>query len=265
MLEFAFMQRGLLAGLLLGAVIPLVGMTVVQRRLSMIGDALSHASLAGVAAGLVGGVSPVAGAIVACLVGSLCIEGVQRRAREQSELAVAIILAAGVGAAGVLSGFVPNASSLNSYMFGSILTMSDDEVATIVVVCAVAVVTCIVLRRSLFLMSFDERQARTAGVPVGAVNLAFMMVVALVVAVASRTVGSLIVSSMMVVPVACGLELARSWRQACLLSSLAGMLASALGLVASYYLGLRPGGTIVLMAIALLLVAFASRRLARGA
>ena len=263
MLEYAFMQRGLLAGLLLGAVIPLVGMTVVQRRLSMIGDALSHASLAGVAAGLVGGVSPVAGAIVACLVGSLCIEGVRRRVREQSELAVAIILAAGVGAAGVLSGFVPNASSLNSYMFGSILTMSDAEVATIVVVCAVAVVTCIVLRRSLF--SFDERQARTADVPVGAVNLAFMMVVALVVAVASRTVGSLIVSSMMVVPVACGLELARSWRQACLLSSLAGVLASALGLVASYYLGLRPGGTIVLVAIALLMVAFVIRRLARGA
>ncbi len=265
MLEYAFMQRGLLAGLLLGAVIPLVGMTVVQRRLSMIGDALSHASLAGVAAGLVGGASPVAGAIVACLVGSLCIEGVRRRLQEQSELAVAIIQAAGVGAAGVLSGFVPNASSLNSYMFGSILTMSDSEVATIVAVCAVAVTTCVVLRRGLFLMSFDERQARTAGVPVGTVSLAFMVVVALVVAVASRTVGSLIVSSMIVVPVACGLELARSWRQACLLSSLTGVAATVLGLVASYYLGLRPGGTIVLVAIALLLVTFAGRRLTRGA
>jgi zinc transport system permease protein len=256
MLEYAFMQRGLLAGLLLGAVIPLVGMTVVQRRLSMIGDALSHASLAGVAAGLVGGASPVAGAIVACLVGSLCIEGVRRRLQEQSELAVAIIQAAGVGAAGVLSGFVPNASSLNSYMFGSILTMSDGEVA---------VTTCVVLRRGLFLMSFDERQARTAGVPVGTVSLAFMVVVALVVAVASRTVGSLIVSSMMVVPVACGLELAHSWRQACLLSSLTGVAATVLGLVASYYLGLRPGGTIALVAIALLLVTFAGRRLTRGA
>ena len=265
MLEYAFMQRGLLAGLLLGAVIPLVGMTVVQRRLSLIGDALSHASLAGVAAGLVGGVSPVAGAIVACLVGALCIEGVRRRLKEQSELAVAIILAAGVGAAGVLSGFVPNASSLNSYMFGSILTMSDGEVITIVAVCAVAMAFSVALRRSLFLMSFDERQARTAGVAVSAVNLAFMVVVALVVAVASRTVGSLIVSSMKVVPVACGLELARSWRQACLLSSLAGVVASALGLVASYYLGLRPGGTIVLAAIALLLLAFVVRRLARGA
>lgn len=167
MLEYAFMQRGLLAGLLLGAVIPLVGMTVVRRRLSMIGDALSHASLAGVATGLVGGVSPVAGAIVACLVGALCIEGVRRRVREQSELAVAIILAAGVGIAGVLSGFVPNASGLNSYLFGSILTMSNVEVTTIIAVCAVAVVACYALRRSLFLMSFDERQARTVGVPVG--------------------------------------------------------------------------------------------------
>ncbi len=257
MLEYAFMQRGLLAGLLLGAVIPLVGMTIVQRRLSMIGDALSHASLAGVAAGLVGGVSPIAGAIVACLVGTLCIEGARRGLRDQAELAVAIILAAGVGTAGVLSGFVPNASSLNSYLFGSILTMSNDEVATIVAVCAVTLFTCGFLRRSLFLMAFDERQARTAGVAVETVNLAFMVVVA----VASRTVGSLIVSSMMVVPVACGLEMARSWRQACILSSLAGVAATALGLVASYYLGLRPGGTIVLIAIALLVLAFVGRRL----
>jgi len=265
MLEYAFMQRGLLAGLLLGAVIPLVGMTVVQRRLSMIGDALSHASLAGVAAGLVGGASPIAGAIVACLAGALCIEGARRALRDQAELAVAVILAAGVGTAGVLSGFVPNSSSLNSYLFGSILTMSNGEVATIVAVCAVALSTCALLRRSLFLMAFDERQARTAGVAVEAVNLAFMVVVALVVAVASRTVGSLIVSSMMVVPVACGLQVARSWRQACALSSLAGVASTALGLVASYYLGLRPGGTIVLMAIALLLLAFVGKRLARRA
>ena len=112
MLEYAFMQRGLLAGLLLGAVIPLVGMTVVQRRLSMIGDALSHASLAGVATGLVGGVSPVAGAIVACLVGALCIEGVRRRVREQSELAVAIILAAGGILGPVAGALVHNAGSV---------------------------------------------------------------------------------------------------------------------------------------------------------
>ena len=249
MLAYVFMQRGLVVGVLLGVVIPLVGVTVVLKRLSMIGDALSHTSLAGVAAGLVGGLSPVGGAILACLTGALCIEGIRRRFRDQSELAVAVVMAAGIGLAGVLSGFVPNASSFNSFMFGSILTV-------------LAVLACLLMRRELFLMSFDERHARAVGVPVSAANFAFVIVVALVVAVASRTVGSLIVSSMMVVPVACALQLARSWRQTCVISSVVGVVTTVGGLVVSYYFGLKPGGTIVLMAVALLLVILAGKKLA---
>lgn len=259
MLQYVFMQRSLLVGLLLGIVIPLVGVTVVLKRLSMIGDALSHTSLAGVAGGLIAGVSPVAGAVVACLAGALCIEGIRRRFRDQSELAVAIVMATGIGLAGVLSGFVPNASSFNSFMFGSILTVSQEETVAIVVVSAIAVAFCVACRRELFLMSFDERHARTAGVPVGPANVAFVVVVALVVAVAARTVGSLIVSSMMVVPVACALQLARSWRQTCLLASLVGVATTLGGLTISFYAGLKPGGTIVLLAVAVLLVVFAAK------
>ena len=262
MLAYVFMQRGLAVGVLLGVVIPLVGVTVVLKRLSMIGDALSHTSLAGVAAGLVGGLSPVGGAILACLTGALCIEGIRRRFRDQSELAVAVVMAAGIGLAGVLSGFVPNASSFNSFMFGSILTVSAEETATIAVISALAVLVCLLMRRELFLMSFDERHARAVGVPVSAANFAFVIVVALVVAVASRTVGSLIVSSMMVVPVACALQLARSWRQTCVISSVVGVVTTVGGLVVSYYFGLKPGGTIVLMAVALLLVILAGKKLA---
>ena len=262
MFEYVFMQRGLAVGVLLGVVIPLVGVTVVLKRLSMIGDALSHTSLAGVAAGLVGGLSPVGGAILACLTGALCIEGIRRRFRDQSELAVAVVMAAGIGLAGVLSGFVPNASSFNSFMFGSILTVSAEETATIAVISALAVLVCLLMRRELFLMSFDERHARAVGVPVSAANFAFVIVVALVVAVASRTVGSLIVSSMMVVPVACALQLARSWRQTCVISSVVGVVTTVGGLVVSYYFGLKPGGTIVLMAVALLLVILAGKKLA---
>ena len=110
MLDYVFMQRSLVVGVLLGVIIPLVGVTVVLKRLSMIGDALSHTSLAGVAGGLVAGVSPVAGAVVACLAGALCVEGVRRRFREQSELAVAIVMATGIGLAGVLADQIGRAS-----------------------------------------------------------------------------------------------------------------------------------------------------------
>lgn len=262
MLGYVFMQRSLLVGVLLGIVIPLVGVTVVLKRLSMIGDALSHTSLAGVAGGMVAGVNPVAGAVTACLAGALCIEAIRRRFREQSELAVAIVMATGIGLAGVLSGFVPNASSFNSFMFGSILTVSPEETLSIVAISALALLLCVLGHRELFLMSFDERHARAAGVPTDVANVAFVVVVALVVAVASRTVGSLIVSSMMVVPVACALQLARSWRQTCVIASLVGVLTTVLGLVVSFYAGLKPGGTIVLMAVALLLLVFLGKKLA---
>ena len=222
MFEYVFMQRGILVGILLGAIIPLVGVTVVLKRLSMIGDALSHTSLAGVAGGMIAGINPVAGAIAACLGGALCVEGVRRHFKDQSELAVAIVMAAGIGLAGVLSGFVPNSSSFNSFMFGSILTVSEQEVQMIVVISVLAV--------------------------------------AFVVAVAARTVGSLIVSSMMVVPVACALQISRSWKQCCLYASTVGMLTSLGGLVISYELGLKPGGTIVLLAVVTLLFIFLVKR-----
>lgn len=254
MLNYAFMQRGLLVAVLLGIVIPLVGVTVVLRRLSMIGDALSHTSLAGVAAGLIGGISPVAGAVAACMAGALCIEGIRRRFRAYSELSVAIVMATSIGIAGVLSGFVPNSSSFNAFMFGSILTVTWDECLLIMAISTLALAFVLLLNRELYLMAFDERLARIQGVRVSIINTAFVLVVAAVVAVAAKTVGSLIVSSMMVVPVACALQVARSWKQTLIISAAIGLMCSLVGLVLSYYVGLKPGGTIVLSAVVILLV-----------
>ena len=264
MLEYAFMQRSLLAGLMLGVAVPLVGVAIVLRRLSMVGDALSHTSLAGVAGGLVAGVSPVAGAAIACLAGAFCIEGVRRRFREQSELAVAIVLAAGIGTAGVLSGVVPNAASFSSFLFGSILTVSLGELVFIALVSVAALVFCTAFSRALLLLSYDEEQARVCGVRVAWANALLVIVTALVVAVASRTVGSLMVSSMMVVPVACALQLAGSWRRVRLLSSALGVTITLVGLTLSFYLGLKPGGTIVLVGVALLGAILLTKRVARS-
>lgn len=260
MFEYVFMQRGLVVGILLGIIVPLVGVTIVLRRLSMIGDALSHTSLAGVAGGLIAGINPVAGAAVACVAGAMCVEGVRKRFKDQSELAVAIVLAAGIGLAGVLSGFVPNSASFNSFLFGSILTISEGEVVSVLGISILALAFCVLLDRELFLMAFDERHARVSGVKVAVVNALYVFIVALVVAVAARTVGSLMVSSMMVVPVACALQVARSWRQTCVISSAVGVGSAVLGLILSYVLGLKPGGTIVLLSVALLLAIFVVKK-----
>lgn len=252
MLEYVFMQRALIAGIVLGVALPLVGLIVVTRRLSMIGDALSHASLAGVAAGLIAGVNPVAGATVASLAAAGFIEAIRRRFSQRADLAIAIVTAAGVGLAGVLSGFVPNGASFSSFLFGSIVTVSAGETAWVVAVGAAVVAGSLLLRRQLFLLACDERAARLFGVRVKLLSSAFTLATALVVSIAARTVGSLVVSAAMVVPVAAALQVARSWRGLAAWSCAIGAASSVIGLAASFYLGTKPGGSIVLVALAFL-------------
>ena len=208
--EYLFMQRAFVVGILLAAVVPCVGMVVVCKRLSMIGDALSHTSLAGVAAGLLLGVNPVAGAAAACVAASFGIEAIRRKLPRYSEMSISIIMSAGIGLAGVLSGFVKNSANFNSFLFGSIVAISDAEMISVIVVSVVVLALFLLLYKELFYISLDERSARLAGVPVGVVNFIFTIMIAVTVSVAARTVGALMVSSMMVVPVACAMQLGLS-------------------------------------------------------
>ena len=263
MFEYVFMQRAFIAGLILGAVVPLIGVVVVLKRLSLMGDALSHTSLAGVAGGLIAGIDPVLGATVACVTAAAGIEVVRRRFAGHAEIAIAVIMSCGIGLAGVISGFVPNAASFSSFLFGSIVTVDDGELVGVALAGTAAGAMCLLLRRQLFLVTLDERSARLAGVHVGAMNALFMLITALAVSVAARTVGALIVSSMMVVPVACALQMARSWLQTVLLSCGIGLTITAVGLALSYELGLKPGGTIVLVGVALLASVLLGKAVAR--
>lgn len=248
------MQRAFLAGIILGVVVPCIGVVVVLKRLSMMGDALSHTSLAGVAAGLIGGIDPVLGATVACVVASFGIEVIRRRFVGHAELAIAIIMSTGIGLAGVLAGFVPNAASFSSFLFGSIVTVDNGELTAVALIGLGVLVLCFLLHKELFLVTLDERAARLAGVRTGLVNTLFILMTALAVSVAARTVGALIVSSMMVVPVACALQVSRSWRQTVFISCGIGVVITAVGLVVSYDFGLKPGGTVVLIGVAVLAI-----------
>ena len=211
--NYGFMQRAFVVGILLAAVIPCIGIVIVFKRLSMIGDALSHTSLAGVAAGLILGINPVAAAAIACITASLGIELIRRKLPRYSEMSIAIIMSAGVGLAGVLSGFVKNAANFNSFLFGSIVAISDMELHLVVAVSAAVLLMFLLLYKELFYVSLDEQSARLAGVPVRTVNFLFTFLIAVTVSVAARTVGALIVSSMMVVPVACAMQFGKNYRQ----------------------------------------------------
>jgi zinc transport system permease protein len=265
--EYDFMRRAFAVGLLLAVIIPCIGIIVVLKRLSMIGDALSHSSLAGVAAGLILGVNPIVGAGAFCVAAALGVEAVRKRLPKYSEMSIAIILSAGVGLAGVLSGFVKNAANFNSFLFGSIVAISDFEMSLVVCVSCAVMAAFVLLYKELFYVALDERAARIAGVPVQSVNFVFTVLTAVTVSVASRTVGALIVSSMMVVPTACAMQFGRSYRQTVIASVAFAVAFTLIGLFVSYYARLKPGGTIVLIGVFCFLSILLAKRLAarRGA
>lgn len=252
-LEYDFMKRAFLVGILLAIIIPCIGIIVVLKRLSMIGDALSHTSLAGVAGGLILGINPILGAIVITIIASFGIEAIRKKIPKYSEMSIAIIMSAGIGLAGVLSSFMTNSANFNSFLFGSIVAISDFEMMLVIAISGLVIISFILLYKELFYIALDERLARLSGVPVKKVNFIFTILTAITVSIAARTVGALIVSSIMVVPIACSMQFAKSYKQTLILSILFAITFTISGLFTSYYLNLRPGATIVLIGVLFLM------------
>lgn len=253
MFEYAFMQKAFLVGILLAIIIPLIGVIVVLKRLSMIGDALSHTSLAGVALGLLLGIEPIVGAVVVCVVAAFSIETIRRRLPRYAEISISIIMSVGIGLASVLTGFIEDGAAFNSYLFGSIVAITDTEVLMVIIVTVIVVATFLLLYKELMFITFDEQGAILAGLPVKKINFVITLLTAITVSVAARSVGALIVSSLMVIPVACAMQVANSYKKTVLYSVLFAVAFTVVGLVLSYYFNLKPGGTIVLTGVVVLI------------
>jgi zinc transport system permease protein len=256
MFEYEFMIKAFIVGIVIAVITPSVGVVVVLKRFSMIGDTLSHASLAGVAAGLIGGINPVAGSIAACVLAALSIEAVRKLFPKYSEVALSVILSAGVGLAGVLTGFIQNAANFNSFLFGTIVAISDFELYLIIGAGAVILIAFLVMYKALLYMTFDEESAKLAGVPVRRVNFVFMLLIALTVSISVRTIGILIISSLMVLPVACSLQFSKSFKQTTVISIVFGLVFVLAGLTISFYCNLKPGGTIALTGVVSLIIIY---------
>lgn len=252
MFQLEFMRRAFLVGIMLSIVIPCIGVVMVNKRNSMIGDALSHVSLAGVTIGLIFRVNPIITAIISCAIASFSIEIMRRYFPKNSDISTAIMMSLGIGLAAVLSDFVKGAANFNSFLFGSIVAISDFEVILVTLVFFIVITVFIVLYKALLYVSFDEVGARLAGIKVQTVNIIFTFLISLSISIASRTVGVLMVSSLMVVPVACALRISKSYFQTVIYSVLFGMAFTIAGIVISFYQGLKPGGTMVLTGIAVL-------------
>ena len=248
MLQYDFMRRALLVGFLLSIILPVIGTQVVVRRLSLMGDAISHSALAGVAAGLVQGLNPTFTTMIATVIAALAIEFVRKKVPNYAELALAIILSTSLGLAGVLTSFVKGTVSLESFLFGSIVAIGDGEVLSVLIMGILVLLISVALHKELFNVAFDSRSASLQGIWVDGINVLFTIMSAITIAIASRTIGALIVSSIMVVPIATSMQFSKSYKCVMLNGVGLSVLYVIAGLVLSFYLGLKPGATIVLLA-----------------
>jgi zinc transport system permease protein len=250
--SYQFMQYALLGALITGLAAPALGTYLVQRRLALIGDGLGHVALTGVGIALLTAGSPVLTAMAAAAVGAVVIELVRERGRTSGDVALAILFYGGIAGGVFLTALSAEhtSASLTSYLFGSPLTTSGQDLVVMAVLGGAVVTVAVGMRPWLFAISHDEEFARVSGLPVRALNLLIAVAAAMTVTVAMRAVGLLLVSALMVVPVATAQLLTRAFRTTQYLAMAIGVLAAGGGIWMAGTYDTAPGATIVLLAIA---------------
>ncbi|MFG2426673.1 metal ABC transporter permease [Streptomyces sp. NPDC048590] len=255
MFEFlnpAFMQRALIAAVLVGITAPAIGIYLVQRRQALMGDGIGHVAMTGVGLGFLLSTNPVWMATLVAVAGSVVMELIRWYGRTRGDVALAMLFYGGMAGGVMLINLSDTGSNANltSFLFGSLSTVSEEDITTISVLAAFVVLVTVGLRRQLFAVSQDEEFARVTGLPVRLLNLLVAVTAAVTVTVAMRVVGLLLVSALMVVPVAAAQQIAKSFKVTFVLAVAIGTVVTLTGTVTSYYQDVPPGATIVLLAIA---------------
>ena len=268
--SYEFLQNAFAAGLIIGVIAPLLGVFIVVRRLSLIADALSHVTLAGIAGSLylsqsvasLALLNPLFLGIAASVGGSMLIERLRSLYKHYQELAIPIILSAGIGFGAIFISLAEGFSSdLFGYLFGSVSAVSREDLYIVMAVAIVVLAFVFIFFKELFVLSFDDEYARASGLPAKWIHFMFMIVTALVIAGSMRIVGILLVSSLMTIPVATAMRVTKSFKQTIVLSIVFGETSVITGLVSAFYLDLAPGGTIVVTSIFLLLLVLAYKKI----
>ncbi|WP_030545605.1 metal ABC transporter permease [Streptomyces albus] len=258
-LNYAFMQRALLAAVLVGVTAPAIGIYLVQRRQAIMGDGIGHVAMTGVALGFLLNTSPVWMATLVAVAGSVGMELIRSRGRTSGDVALALLFYGGMAGGVMIINLAPGGSTANlsTYLFGSITTVAPEDVVAICLLAALVIAITLGLRRQLFAVCQDEEFARVTGLPVRLLNLLLAVTAALTVTVAMRIVGLLLVSAMMVIPVAAAQRVTRGFAATLAIAMGIGVTVSLTGTVTTYYVDAPSGAAIVLLAIAVFL-AFAA-------
>jgi zinc transport system permease protein len=251
--EFEFAQRALIASLLIGLIAPLVGTYLVQRRLALLGDGAGHVALTGVGLAILFGWAPIPLALLTATLGTVLIELIRDRSRSAGDLALALVFYGGLAGGVFFASLSPGGTSaaLNSYLFGSLTTSSRSDLYALLAIGLIIFTTILLWGQNIFAAGIDGDIAKVQGIPVKVSAMILAVLSALTVVIGMRVVGLLLVSAIMIIPVAAAQQITRSFKSTMILSSILGLTASLAGLLVSFFVDIPPGPTIVMIALAL--------------
>ena len=250
--HYGFVLRGMEAGSIVALIAPLIGIFLVLRRYSLIADTLAHVSLAGLAVGALFGINPLISALGATLVASLGIERLRTTKNIYGESALALFLSGSLALAVVLLSLAHGFNSnLLNYLFGSIVTVTSRDVGLMAILAAVTIALLTAFYKELVYISFDEESAQVSGIPTRFINTILILLAALVVSLAIPIVGVLLIAALIVIPIIIALQLKKSFTKTILYAEIISLFSVLSGIIASFYLNLATGGTIVLIMLAI--------------
>ena len=255
MFLYGFMRQAFQASFLISLIAPVLGLFLILRRQTLLADTLSHVSLVGVALGLLVGVDPTWMNILVVVVASVILEYIRTVYKSYSEVSIAMMMSGGMALALVLMSFNDSTSmSLNTFLFGSIVTISQEQVLFLFILTIIILVLYIFFRRPMYVLTFDEETAFTAGLPVRMMSIAFNIITGIVIAVVMPIVGALLVSAILILPAAISMRLGKNFNWVIGIGILIAMTGMFSGLTVSYYFGTPPGAMITLILLAIFII-----------
>ncbi len=251
MFFYGFMQRAFQASFLIAVIAPILGLFLILRRQSLMADTLSHISLAGIALGLLLNVNPTFMTLIVVVIAAVAIDYLRMLYKSYSEISIAILMSAGMAVALVLMSLNEGGTntSIQQYLFGSIVTINFAQVRLLLFLFIIVVGLFLVFRKPMYVLTFDEDTAFTAGLPVKLMSIIFNVITGVTIAVIMPIVGALLVSAIIILPAAIAMRLSKSFNLVILAGIIIGLIGMLTGLTASYQFGTPPGATITLVFI----------------
>lgn len=258
---YEFMQRALVAGIFVAILSPLIGSFLVIRRLSLISDTLAHVALLGVAIGLLTRLEPILTTIFVTILSSLIIERLRSENKLPSESILAIFLPGGLAFAIILMTINTGTTfNLSSYLFGSLTTITKDEVIQIGLLSVFVLCFVKIMYRRLVYTAFDPDAAKLNGINTRLVNYLLMTLTAVTVSITMKVVGVLLVGALMIIPVITAMKIAKSFKEILLISVLLALVSVVTGLIVSFLLDVPTGPTIVCLSVLFFLTTLINKK-----